>query len=289
MPRPHPLTLALTVIAIATVAAPRAEAICGALPDVHVTPFGDGVAPLNTHVWISLDATWRTIDLSCARAPSARDCAKGDFDLVLRAAPTKGVPADDVATTRRELRSAAIATVELLPAAPLRARTRYEVWYVESHGATRPRVVGTFVTGTATDLTAPTWSGITKAARNVPVQVPGQRALVVPLECGSDGVDVEVRAPADDLTPDAQMRFVMWIEDANAKIDYARAPLLYEAAYPIASLNKTAPPKLEINLGTVETHANWAIPKAVRAVKIGVKAIDLAGNVSAVSEVVVKL
>ncbi len=282
---PIALALALVVISIATLAAPRADAICGGSAEVDVVPFGDGIAPINTHVWVTLGAAWETIDIACAR-PSSRDCAKGQFDLVLRTAPTKGAPPEDIATTRRELRSLAIATVELVPSAPLRARTRYDVWYVEEHGATRPRVVGTFTTGSATDITAPTWNGIVRATSNVPTQVPGKKIVTMHVECEADGVDVDVRAPTDDMTPPAQMRYVLWIEDVKAKIDYVRTPLLYEAAYPI---DTTAPPRFEINLGTAETRANWEIPKGVRAVKIGVRAIDLAGNVSVVSEVVVKL
>ena len=254
-----------------------ARAVCGRAADVFFVPYGDRVAPLDTHVRLTLPTDWQTHAIDCSArydGPTAAACQTSRFDLVLRTAPAMGSRVEVVTTTARASSSGDIAQVELVPTAPLRARTRYEVWHED---ATRRRIVATFETGDTTDRAAPTWKGIKSAAR-----------VRSSIECDVDGIDVVASQANDDTTPPSQIRYGVWVADERGRIDYDAPPLVHVAADGSARRQGGDPDEITIPLGTGAIH-DFVVPARKSTLKLGLRAIDLAGHASAPSETSVKL
>ncbi len=269
-----------------------ARAICGRGPDATVVPPPIGaLAPLNTQVRITMHAAWRTRWFCGGSGPPS--CAEGHFDLSLRRAPSLDRPSstDAVAVTIRESSIAETATVALIPNAPLAPRTRYDLVYSERDAKVSARVVGTFMTGDATDTTAPQWSGIaTHTIVNLAKRSARGGVVTILEECPSYGISFESKdAATDDQTPAAHIRYAVWAGDPKGAIDYAATP--FAILEGVETQNR--PPKpptrnLMLDAGQ-EAPLTFAFPGGKRVAKLGVRAIDMAGNVSTPSELIVKL
>lgn len=268
------LSVALGLIAIAV--ARDAGAICGRPGDVIFVPHGDRVAPLNAHVRLELPATWRTTALDCSKpsdAPPPSACRPGRFELVLRPALTSRTEGNDVATTKRESVLADAGTVELIPTRLLVAHTRYEVWLQDDSTTHRSRIVAIFTTGDAVDRQAPTWSGITRAFRHHDLG-----------ECERDEIAILAPPASDDQTPASQIRYGIWIGRGQGRIDYDAPPLTYAESSPIVQRAGVDRAEVGLSLGS-----EAVVRPGERFLKIGLRALDLAGNASTPSETTVKL
>ncbi len=278
-----------SALAIAAVAWARdVDAICGRPIDVTAMPPTRGwLAPRNAHVRLGIHASWRTRPLC---GPSAASCPEGTFDLVLRRAPAPAAVAEDpppVPVAIREATFGGTATVVLVPNALLDARARYEVVHVDRSGRHPARIVASFATGDATDDKPPTWSGITQH-RLESLDVKDARGrLVIPMECAVNGLFVRsTTPPTDEGTPPDLLRFAIWAGDDAKPIDYATAPIAYMKGDRWRS--KSGAEEISFTL-EMDRDGKLVLPNGKKSARFGVRAVDVAGNQSAPSEVSVKL
>lgn len=279
-------TLSMAALVATTSWALDAGAICGRPADASMVPPPIAVrAPLNARIVLSLPSSWRTKTF-CEDALSTT-CRSGSFELALRIAPgdhaTAGAP-QIVDASLTESALGATATVVMKPRTPLAARTRYEVVRTDKAGKVPILVVGTFTTGDATDEKAPAWSGIT--SHRVSSTEPRKGVVSIAEECGVNAIELEGVAAEDEGTPAKAMRYAVWIVDQGKAIDYGASPL--------AILEGNVWPKhgggneLVVTV-PLERDGKLALPNGKKTAKLGMRAIDLAGNASAPSEITVKL
>ena len=267
----------LALVAALSVATPHdAVAICGRGPDVGVLPTLAMLGPSNTHVWIRLPAGWETRGICASRA----DCPGGAFELSLRRAPVAGRPPLAIPVTTAHSRAGAFATEELVPAAPLEEGT-YEVWCVDRRNAARGRIVAVFRVGGEDDRTAPLWPGVKSAWY---VRPPASRGgvIMLPGECGDPLVVLDVARAHDEGTRDEGIRYAVWKAAPGAAIDYRAPPLLFAAA------ELEGASGARIALGNTDSGDSDFTGDGGRPMKLGVRAVDLAGNASVPSEIVVR-
>ncbi len=238
------LVILLTLIAIGS-RANDAHACSCAMPRIEISPSGTD-APINSTVVVWL--------------PSYE--SKGpQVSLSLR----KKTSGDTVAVDFRNLGSAAVEVIELMPRAKLDANTEYEIVRVEKDG-TNP--VGQFTTGKHELTATPVWKGIAKASY----------LKAVPVCCMCMTADpyaaIELKEPIDAARA-AQVRVAIWMAGADGKIDYKKSPVTYHEG------------SAHLWLGHPSTCApsNFTFPRS-RALRFGIKLVDLAGNASAASEFV---
>jgi hypothetical protein len=246
MPRRAPIVVSLIAFAIALVARPEEAGACScSMPRVTISP-ADADAPINSTVIAWLPAY--------VGKP-------GEVTFSLR----KKVSGDQVPVDYRPGGAAALAVVEMIPRAKLDPNTTYEVVMVKGQGAPQP--VGSFATGKTALTGPPAFQGIAKANY--------YKAVPVCCMCMTD--DPYAVLELRDKFPDSkvnQMRFAVWMSDAAGKIDYTKTPTTYH--YGSDSLYLGHP--------STCSSANFTFPKQ-KALKLGVKLVDLAGNASAASEV----
>jgi hypothetical protein len=252
------------------------------------------LAPLDTQVRITMHAGWRTRSFCGAEGPPS--CAEGRFELLLRRAPSAaagGARPSSAALVPVMLRESSFldaATVTLLPVAPLAARTRYELVYAEHDAKVAPRVVGTFTTSAAVDTTAPKWSGI--ASHHVvgqAIRAAGTGVVTLEEECAERGIRFEANESAsDDQTPPGQLRYGVWVGDPTGAIDYSAPPIAYlEGRF--EQQRPPKPPLFVLLLDAGDEPKRFVFPQGRRTAKLGLRAVDMAGNTSAPSEMLVKL
>lgn len=143
----------------------------------------------------------------------------------------------------------------LIPEGHLNSRTRYRVF--DSDGVQ----LSTFVTGESVDTTAPTGQAV-KAATLGPKRLR--------LESG----DV-----ADDQTPRASLLFLLWTPQQGNRIDFQSVPTTYFLAEGSVATLGTALADCKPNtLSLPAERSTW---------RIGVRVVDLAGNLGLPSELTV--
>lgn len=249
-------SVALLASFLATLAAAHdARALsCEPVPTIAFWPLPESFAPVNTHVSLELADRERATKPACA-------------ELALFAAPTAtaGSPSA-VPVGCREANVALampITRVELTPLSPLVAMARYEV----RAGA---RVVATFSTGGVNDTTPPRWLGVAKA-----------RHVAAPaISLGGTGATIAIELQdlaTDDLDVVDEVRYAIWIQRGPGAIDYAAMPTLVERA-PAAR-----PPVIEIGEVGCDPHG-LSVDRPRPITRVGVRAIDRAGNRTAPSE-----
>ncbi len=275
--------LGLLALAATMSVTARAHAICGRAADVRVLPTYFLTGPPNAEVRLTLRREWRTTGFC---TDGARDACSGvTMDLELRAAPANGQPPRSIPFTVTHSESGAFATEVLRPASPLVVGL-YEVRAVEHSARVAPLVIALFRVGGEPDRLAPTWAGLT-SARWVRRAHGIGGAVVVELECGSPLILLEAARAMDDMTSDGAVRFAIWLAQPGAAIDYTTPPLLYATADELG-------PTLKISLGSTEESTSNLAPSGMDAKtpyptrKLGVRAVDLAGNMSAPSEALVR-
>jgi hypothetical protein len=257
-----PIALFATALAFA----PRSHATtCAASPGFPVFwPQPSSIAPINTHVSLELPERWR------ASMP-------GGAALVLVAAPTPNnrAPAPLAIAMREQTIALAtpIARIDLAPTALLTPYARYEVRMVDASHRAPDRIIATFTTGSVNDTDPPRWSAAAKA-RYVPAPPPGLgigAMITIDLDDGA----------TDNLEMAVAMRYGIWVARGAGKIDYSTLPAL------ILFFPPSAPP-LSFTIGE---HA--CDPRAISVdaptpiTRVGVRAIDSAGNMSTPAEAAV--
>lgn len=171
-----------------------------------------------------------------------------------------------IAVERKDVKSGSSTVAELVPKQPLRGKTAYEV--VDGAGDK----VLEFTTTAEQDTKAPEWKGIEEASY---VQQPGACCVC---NTGNPHVRVETGAVSDDQGQDAIV-FAVWSAAAGGKIDYTKPPTTY-----------VRPWETEIVLGepSICRRNNFDLPAGAKF-RIGVRPVDLAGNIGVASEIEIDL
>jgi hypothetical protein len=233
-------------------------------PDLTLPP-----APTNAHVWVELPRGWQAQGLC---GSSSAPCVAGQFEIALESAPIRGRPSRGIAAIERQSVSGTVATVELVPQPRLEADSRYEVWLRDRSGKNAPRIIGVLRTSNRTDEEKPSWGGLIKSAPSS--KLPGG--------CGSPLVVLPVERPIDNT---GVVRHAVWVSDEDGRIDYAMPPLIYTEMLDITA-HEGAPSKRNILLGSTEPDvSDFERPRYKNGFRLGVRAVDWAGNMSEPSEI----
>lgn len=244
MNRIVPFALALA-LALALASARPAHALSCAASYVRLLSPAEQDAPLNARVLVEVFAMkGQTVELDT---------------IALR---VKGAAAALRAARQLRAGSGDIRIVELVPAARLAPATGYElVW---GRGATL-RAVGGFTTGRVADRTAPVLREL-KARfldqeSSNPWWGPGKRRhRYLHLKLG--------RGAGEPVTPVA-----LWLAPGGGKLDYTRPPTTYYSDYPDGVALGQTPSACPL------TNLELPVGKG-RTLRLGVRAVDGAGNLS---------
>jgi hypothetical protein len=195
------------------------------------------------------------------------------WDLALRRAGSPEV----VATEQRVIGTEQERMLEIWPVAPLAPNAFY---VVERRGepadAKSPAGFATlhadFKTSAQVDTTPPSWSGAS-AARYLAKGVTGDRSSCNVQE---PVIEIDAAEPKDDDTPATAIVLGVWVAGPTGAFDYAAAPAV------LARLQAG-----HAYLGRRYYCGESDFPAKKAALKLGLRALDLAGNASAPSEVTV--
>ncbi|HWO24197.1 MAG TPA: hypothetical protein VNO30_35885 [Kofleriaceae bacterium] len=171
-----------------------------------------------------------------------------------------------IAVERKDVTAASYKIAELVPKQPLRGKTAYEV--VDGAGDK----VLEFTTTAGGDTKAPEWKGIQEASY---VKQPGACCVC---NTGTPYVIVDTGAVSDDHGHEGIV-FAVWSAAAGGKIDYTKPPTTY-----------VRPWETEIALGhpSICGRNNFDLPDG-KKLRIGVRPVDLAGNIGVASEIEIDL
>jgi len=241
-------------------------------------------APPNTHFWLFAPANWsRRICTEVAfQTGDASECDEGQFSLRLVEAPSRtgARPQRPIPADLRVHSNEKVAVVELIPRSLLPAGRRYDAEIVDEQGRF-VRLAGTFKVKGLADREAPAWSGITGAWGIHPEQpvTDGKRGIVIDMTEYKPGISVQATPPVGSAL------FAVWVGEVGKPIDFSQPPDLYETHSALLSNGA-----LVIDLGGSDLC--WASPFVVPArdaIRLGMAAVDLAGNRSAPSQTDVAL
>ncbi len=236
------------LLLLACLAAPKiADACsCATLGTIRIVPGPRDGAPLNTRI---------LLEVPPIEDIQSKHVTPEDIQVTVRG--PKGAIAIDVARWG----DADLRWIQLTPKAALSAATRYSV-HVSVAG--KDSLLGQIVTGDAADRTPPTFAGVTKAEVVTDKPNPGRCTT------GQAYVALTVGAAADDATPPQDLRYQVWLADDRGAVDYAKPPTATVAA---------RGGELLLGHPSICSAASFVLPDRP-SFKLGVKAIDLAGNAS---------
>lgn len=244
----------LLVILVASVVlgAPADARACSIVLETRTLP-ALAPAPLDAHVWIR-HSEWRRSGNRAAK----RGSPEFDVDFVVRAAaPT----AADIPVVTREWSPGQL--VELVPQKPLPANHTFEVWAIPRPAVESPRLVTFFRTGDAIASTAPARPSFTSATRTKPA--PG----VVVIDCGPDAEIVlgGLAAPSQ-----GELLYAVW-PSTGGRIAWDSPPIAVTG-----SPAPGHPVRFDVydSLRPGPEFVAWAASSP----HIGVRAMDVAGNLS---------
>jgi hypothetical protein len=276
----HPTLLLLSVLA----ARRPAQACCGParIIDADVTPGATDVAPLNTHVRVTFSAfedhtvVWtRSFDEDSPRVPV------DEIVLSLRLAAPRAVGVGapvEVRTIR--VGSGWDRVIDLAPRASLLPGTTYEV--VASHHQSS-MVIHRFNTGDCADTKPPSLSGVTGTFAPKPPAKPTRKGVIM-LHDTSWSYEpytwLEIGSATDDQAHGNSLRFAVWMPNDRGQFDLASAPITYVIG--ISML----PSRYQVALGPRSIcDNNLDVPPKGGTIRLVLRAVDLAGNMSEPVEV----
>jgi hypothetical protein len=257
------------------VAAPRVASAwtCGTEPPGFVLPPPHVPAPRNVRPIVRLPIGDE--DAPCLGSPCANDVAA----LELRTAPHPTRAPRVIPVEVSERRAGDVATFVLTPFGPLEARRRYEI----------VAVVRSFATSDAFDRTAPTWGGPSsiRLVPFAPPASPGAKRRTVVLTMGPHALRTfaELWGPAasDAGMPPDLVTYAVRVADSRGVVDRASVPRgFFIGQTEIAPRGKYG---ILFWLGQVDScfAHTFDFPKT-GTLRIGVTAVDLAGNESPMFE-----
>jgi hypothetical protein len=217
-------------------------------PGVKVFPESAEEAPTDTHVWL-FDQT-----LSLAEEGVALSGPDGEIEV-----------------ERRSLVSGKVRVIELIPKKPLAPKTKYSVAYTLK-GENRKAALST---GAGPDAKSPLFDGVEKTFY---VKRP---KVCCDCSTGDPFIDLKLKAASDDNTPGETMLYAIWLPGEDGQIDYSAPPTAYAVAYPAWSDAAFLGSYLTLGHPSICSADNFTLPKSGRKLRLGVAAIDRAGNASA--------
>jgi hypothetical protein len=239
----------------ATLPTTDAHALSCMPPQVTMTPGPQAEAPLNVRVVV-------TVPLNAGLVSKLEQLPAVRFELRPREQPARGV-----AVRRVDLGAGLQRQVELVPLAQLSPSTTYEVIATQPERSDVPaRTIGVFRTGTDVDVAAPVWNGVTRAT--LAPQTKGKWGPSGPTATFHFG------AAGDESTANEELRFGVWLPDAQGRFDYSKAPATYASAHGLGQFVLTG-----------GQPCGWATFRFPITTRVGVRAVDLAGNLGSASEV----
>ena len=173
---------------------------------------------------------------------------------------------DTITVDYKKVGSASMTVIEMMPKAKLTANTEYEVVRLEGDVS---GVIGNFTTGAKELTAAPVWKGIKTS------QYLKDTAVCCVCNTSDPYAMIELAKPDGDDKAAKQLRIGIWMAGSDGKIDYKKPPVTYE------------PFDQAFSLGHPSTcsPANFLFPKT-KALRLGLKLVDVAGNASTASELV---
>lgn len=295
--------VAAAVVFAVVVFAPRPAQASFCLVDgvfAEVNPPPGAVVPRNVRVRVRLT-------LAPERAsPPGRTALRGphwsqhveQIDVQLRAATDRARV--QVATHRQVLGMQGERIIELAARQPLDAGGSYEIVVStpfeppagrrsgrERQPSPKQYVVP-FRVGSALDDRPPTWTGLTGAEvagrRSWQAVKPDGRVVTIMDDLRSaPWVVARSPAAADDTTPERWLVYGVWVADSAGRIDYGRPPLSHlhrSDGRILAGRDETLPERDMCDVAVFPS----LDPRKPSPVRIGLRAIDWAGNTSAPSE-----
>jgi hypothetical protein len=253
---------------------------------VEINPPPQAVAPVNTHVRVRLTLSPQ------GPTPPGRIRLKGPMassklsavHISLRLAGGTIVPAERSVLGLEQER-----IEEIVPRRPLELGQRYEI-VVSGGEATRAVHTSAFMVGSSTDDTPPTWTGVSAGRVVHPPRVfaviPGRPdAVAITSSADRDQPWIVAEAPEadDDGTPSASLQYGVWMTGVGSVIDYTKPPLTYlswRAGRLLAGRDEAYPENSLCDLPRVP------FPSDAGRFRLGLRAVDWAGNVSTPSEIV---
>jgi hypothetical protein len=182
-----------------------------------------------------------------------------------------------VATEQRVIGTDRERMLEIWPVAPLAPNAFYVVARKgEAEDATSPggfpSLHADFKTSGQTDTTPPSWSGAS-AARYLATGMTGQHSSC---SVSEPVIEIDAAEPKDDDTPASALVLGVWVAGPTGAFDYAAAPAVITRIHAGHAY-----------LGRTSYCRESDFPAKKAAQKLGLRALDLAGNASAPSEVTV--
>lgn len=256
--------LAGALVAIVTLAVSTRGETCTCVPPIAwVMPGPLDPTPVNAHLFVTFDEHAPVSVVGMGYVPT-------ESSIALRAAAHDGVPARSIAMHAvRKAKMGNFVHHELAPDAPLAPKTRYEVLMLDALGKSPVRVVGTFVTTSAADHVAPEWTAIIEEAE---LRHPSGF-----IDCGEGDSLVMRIPPAKDASA---VRWEIFVAPGDATIDWSKQPS--GVVFPTEIYGNG---KLQLTIGDDACAPSVPLPKA-SSVRLGVRPIDVAGNVGKEAEVV---
>lgn len=278
------LVHAITMVAMGTalrLASPLPAAACSlnAVPwqAGSVWPPKDAVAPLNVRIQVAIPAdpvrgltpTLRVSTRPGSLLPEKIDesSAHPERALSLFALTADGQLGEEVVTERRILEQGGASPLrrfELAPLTPLRPESSYAVVLRTDQGSER---LGEVRTGKEIDRAPPVWPGV-QTARFAPPVRRWQSWGECPEAPQGPRAILQIHPPRDDAQLPVQ--FLVWVQRAAVRIDFTRPP----HARLFADKDRL-------------TVADF--PQHSATVRVGVRALDAAGNLSPPSEIDVEI
>jgi hypothetical protein len=240
--------LLLLAAALSLLPARPAGACSCARSGVKVFPGPAEEAPTNTRVWL-FDQT-----LSLA-----------EEDVTLSG------PDGEVAVDRRSLVSGKVRIIELTPKKALAPKAKYSVAYSLS-GENKKAELST---GAGPDAKSPLFDGVEETFY---VKRP---KVCCNCSTGDPFVDLKLKAASDDNAPAETMLYAIWLPDSDGQLDYSAPPTAYALAYASWSDATFLGNYLTLGHPSICSADNFTLPKGVKKLRLGVAAIDRAGNASA--------
>ncbi len=223
-----------------------------AFSDVAVLPTKSATAPVNTVIRIRVPG--RLLPFVTGTR---------SVGIVVRAAESgKKVAIAD----REDIKSGRVSFITLRPKHALAPNTRYEVAALLSEGRDYP--LGELTTGAKADRKKPELGGVAEATYH------HEPAICCNCSTGDPYVVLRLKDSR------GASLFAVWAGPVDGEIDYDKPPLTY-----VAARGRT----LVLGHASACSVNNFDFPSGAKSIRIGVVAVDMAGNRSAPGEVVAEL
>jgi hypothetical protein len=262
--------LSLGMIAAGMLVTPGRASACDQPPRSPVIfPRQDDVSPTNTHVWVFLQRYWRPSGTSGARAFDAENMV-----VTVRREDVGGEGPTAEAETRRtwsrhEFGSGNIHVTELVPSVPLQPRSNYVIslrWGEAVAESVR------FETGEGPDDDPPRWLGVDSVLVKSTSAAQAKFCDRCP-DPGEPWVELAIKQPSDDATPEPEILYAVWLPDAQGHLDETKAPTTLLRRRPLGRLVLGVDDDC---VGAVQPTA--ALKPRKGPFKAVLRAVDLAGH-----------